>query len=108
MPLVVKAAVGHYQFETLHPFSDGNGRLGRLIVVLQMIEANIKVKDSNPNKPTLRKRTTQNKGGNTSPSDPNSTSTGGSTTSSDPSSDDSDRPTLQHRTTDPDQQQPQQ
>jgi hypothetical protein len=77
---------------------------------LQMIEANIKVKDSNPNKPTLRKRTTQNKGGNTSPNDPNSTSTGGNTTStpsSDPSSDDSDRPTLQHRTTDPDSQQPQ-
>jgi hypothetical protein len=77
---------------------------------LQMIEANIKVKDSNPNKPTLRKRTTQNKGGNTSPNDPNSTSTGGngtSTPSSDPSSDDSDRPTLQHRTTDPSQQQPQ-
>jgi len=72
---------------------------------LQMIEANIKVKDNNPNKPTLRKRTTQNKGGNTSPSDPNSTSSGGNTTSSDPSSDDSDRPTLQHRTTDPNQQQ---
>jgi hypothetical protein len=78
---------------------------------LQLIEANIKVKDSNPNKPTLRKRTTQNKGGNTSPNDPNGGSNGGSTTSnpsSDPSSDDSDRPTLQHRTTDPDQQQPQQ
>src|SRR6202167_768512 len=75
---------------------------------LQMIDANIKVKDSNPNKPTLRKRTTQNKGGNTSPNDPNGTSTGGNTTStpsSDPSSDDGDRPTLQHRTTDPSQPQ---
>jgi predicted Zn-dependent protease len=69
---------------------------------LQMIEANIKVKDNNPNKPTLRKRTSQNKGGST---DPNSTSTssGGSNTGnggSDTSSDDSDRPTLKHRTDD--------
>jgi beta-barrel assembly-enhancing protease len=68
---------------------------------LQMIEANIKVKDAKPNKPTLRKRTDQNKGGNT---DPNSTSSGGSTTStsdgSSTSTDDSDRPTLKHRTDD--------
>ncbi len=39
-PLVV-AAAAHYMFEAIHPFEDGNGRTGRILLTLQLLQANL-------------------------------------------------------------------
>lgn len=56
---VVAAALAHYQFETLHPFNDGNGRIGRLLIVVHLQQQDVLLEPTLTVSPWFESRRTE-------------------------------------------------
>jgi Fic family protein len=54
LPLLIKAGLVHVQFETIHPFLDGNGRLGRLLITFLMCAQDVIREPNSLSKPLLQ------------------------------------------------------
>ncbi len=44
LPLLIKIGLAHAQFEAIHPFLDGNGRVGRLLIIFMLCEREVLLK----------------------------------------------------------------